>query len=126
MRTHDSLHETERALGFTYPASFVSSVQELSIIIASEGSRRAFGDTRLLLSAPEIAESRDSTPTGFLPFMRQENPSWPDIYAFDLCSELTEFRVVVWSDHAIVMDWKSFPVFIQWVRKHIAKYGTIS
>jgi hypothetical protein len=32
--------------------------------------------------------------------------------------------VVVWSDHAVVMDWESFPVFIQWVHEHITKHDT--
>jgi hypothetical protein len=115
MSTQERLHETERALGFTYPPSFVSAAQELSALVESEGFRRAFGDTRLLLSAAEIAMARDSTPIAFLPFMREESPSWPDIYTFDLRSERPEFRVVVWSDHAVVMDWDSFtevdPIF---------------
>jgi hypothetical protein len=122
MSTQERLHETERALGLAYPPSFVSAAQEFSDLIASEGFHRAFGDTRLLLSAPEIANARDSTPTAFLPFMRKENPSRPEIYAFDLRSKLPEFRVVVWSDHAVVMDWDSFTAFIQWVREHIAKH----
>ena len=126
MSTQERLHETERALGLTYPPSFVSAAQEFSALIASEGFRRAFDDTRLLLSAPDIAMARDSTPTAFLPFMREENPSWPDIYAFDLRGKPPEFRVVVWSDHAVVMDWDSCAAFIQWVREHIAKHGHIA
>jgi hypothetical protein len=124
MSTQETLHETERALGFTYPPSFVSGAQEFSVLVESEGFRRAFSDIRLLLSAPEIAAARKNTPDAFLPFMREENPSWPDFYAFDLGSTSPELRVVVWSDHAVVMDWKSFPVFIQWVREHIAKHDT--
>src|SRR5205814_8053669 len=88
MSTQERLHETERALGLAYPPSFVAAAQEFSDLIASEGFNRAFGDTRLLLSAPEIANARDSTPTAFLPFMRKENPTRPDIYAFDLRSKL--------------------------------------
>src|ERR1051325_4626729 len=124
MTIQEHLHEAERALGFLYPPSFVSGAQEFSALTVSAGFRRAFSDTRLLLSEPEIAAARESIPASFLPFMREEQPSWPDIYAFDLDSTRPEFRVLVWSDHAVVMDWESFPVFIQWVREHIAKHDT--
>ena len=116
------LQEIERAVGITYPSSFVSGVELFSELLSSEGFRRAFSDSRLLLSAPEIEAVRENIPASFLPFMRQEQPSWPDIYAFDIDSTSPEFRVIVWSDHAVVMDWESFPVFIQWVIEHIAKY----
>jgi hypothetical protein len=122
MAIQENLRETERALGFTYPPSFVSSFADFSAILASEGFRRAFGETRLLLSADEIAAARKSIPDALIPFMREEQPSWPDIYAFELDSKRQEFRIVVWSDHAVVMDWESFPFFIQWVREHIAKH----
>jgi hypothetical protein len=124
MHTPQRLHEIEQAVGFTYPPSFVSGFEEFSALRASEDFRRAFSDTRLLLSAPEIAEALESIPTALLPFMREEQSPWPDIYAFDLDSVGPEFRVVVWADHAIVMEWQSFPVFIQWVREHIAKHDT--
>jgi hypothetical protein len=118
------LQEAEQAVGFRYPPSFVSGFEQFSELLSSEGFRRAFSDTRLLLSAPEITAARESIPASFLPFMREEQPSWPDIYAFDLDSTSPEFRVVVWSDHAVVMDWESFPIFIQWIREHIAKHDT--
>src|ERR1700742_3286596 len=116
MAAQERLHETEQALGFRYPASFASMFEEFTSLLSTEGFRRAFPDNRLLLSASEIGVARESTPTALLPFMREEQLSWPDIYAFDLDSDGPEFRVVVWSDHAIVMDWQSFPVFFQWVR----------
>jgi hypothetical protein len=118
------LEEIERAVGFRYPLSFISMFEEFSALLGTDGFRRAFPDTCLLLSAPEIAAARESISGALLPFMREEQPSWPDIFAFDLDSGSPEFRVVVWSDHAIVMDWESFPVFFQWVREHIARYDT--
>jgi hypothetical protein len=122
MGTFNQLQETEHALGFTYPPSFVSGFEEFSDLLSSESFRRAFSDTHLLLSLDEIAAARESMPDSLIPFMREDQPSWPDIYAFDLGSKQPELRVVVWSDHAVVMDWESFPVFIQWIRDHIAKH----
>lgn len=126
MGIQEHLHEIERALGFTYPLSFVSGIEEFSALLASEGFRRAFSDNRLLLSPVEITAERENIPDALIPFMRKEELSWPDIYAFDLDRKRPEFRVVVWSDHAIVMDWESFPVFIQWVHEHISKYDTVA
>ncbi len=118
------LQEIEHAVGFRYPLSFISMFEEFSALLGTDGFRRAFPATCLLLSAPEIAAAREGIPAALLPFMREEQPSWPDIFAFDLDSDDPEFRVVVWSDHAIVMDWESFPVFLPWVRAHIAKHDT--
>jgi len=126
MSAEERLQETERTVGFRYPLSFVSMFEEFVSLLDTDGFRRAFPDTRLLLSAPEIAAARENTPTALLPFMREEQPSWPDIYAFDRTSDGPEFQVVVWSDHAIVMDWQSFPVFFQWVREQIAKYDHVA
>ena len=124
MATQERFQEIEQALGFRYPVCFVSMFEEFSTLLGTGGFRRAFPDTRLLLSASEIVAARESTQAAFLPFMREEQPSWPDIFAFDLDSGGPEFRVVVWSDHAIVMDWESFPVFFQWVCEQIAKHDT--
>ncbi|EDY15936.1 hypothetical protein CfE428DRAFT_6547 [Chthoniobacter flavus Ellin428] len=55
--------------------------------------------------------------------MREEQPSWPDIYAFDLGSDGPEFHVVIWSDHAVVMDWADFAVFLEWIYEQISKHG---
>jgi hypothetical protein len=122
MATQERLQEIEQALGFTYPVSFASMFEEFTSLLSTESFRRAFPDTRLLLSASEIAAAREGIPAALLPFMQVEQPSWPDIYAFELDRDFPEFRLVVWSDHAIVMDWPSFPVFFQWIREHIATH----
>jgi hypothetical protein len=122
MAIQKQLQEVERTVGFKYPMSFISMFEDFASLLSTETFRRAFPDARLLLSAPEIAAARESTSAAFLPFMREEHPRWPDIYAFDLDHDGPEFRVIVWSDHAIVMDWESFPVFFQWVREHIATH----
>jgi hypothetical protein len=124
MAIQEQLQEVERTVGFSYPLSFLSMFDEFASILSTESFRRAFPDSRLLLSASEIAAARESIPETLLPFMREEQPSWPDIFAFDLENDGPEFRVVVWSDHAIVMDWESFPVFFQWVRERVAKHDT--
>jgi hypothetical protein len=122
MAIQEQLREIERALGLAYPPSFVSGVEEFSALSTTEGFRRVFSDTRLLLSLDEITAARESIPKALIPFMRQEQPSGPDIYAIDLDSKCQEFQVVVWSDHAVVMTWESFPVFVQWVREQIEKH----
>ena len=126
MAIHIDLQLIERTTGFRYPTSFDSMFDEFTSVVGTDGFRRSFPNTRLLLSAPEIAVASESTPATLFPFMRVQQPSWPDIYAFDLDSDGPEFRVVVWADHAVVMAWESFPVFMQWVRKDIAKHDTTS
>jgi len=124
MRTaiQEQLEAAERTVGFKYPMSFILMFEEFDSLMRTEGFRRAFPDARLLFSVPEISTARASMPTALIPFMREDQRTWPDFYSFDLDSDAAEFRVVVWADHAIVMDWESFAVFFQWVREHIAKH----
>jgi hypothetical protein len=124
MISQERIQEIEQAFGFKYPMSFVSMLEELSALLGTDKFRRAFSETRLILSAAEIAGARASTPTALLPFMLEEQRSWQDIYAFDLDSGGPEFRVAVWADHAIVMAWESFPVFFEWIRERVAKYDS--
>ncbi|MCX6848445.1 MAG: hypothetical protein NTY98_05960 [Verrucomicrobia bacterium] len=118
------LQEIERTLGFSYPASFVSMFAEFQALLGTEGFRSLFPGASLIWSAPDIAAAQADMPAAFLPFMREVQPSWPEYYAFDLGSGGPEFRVVVWSDHAVVMDWENFPVFLAWIHEHIARDET--
>ena len=107
MTTHIELREIEQALNFTYPPAFLSAIEELG---------RAFCNGVLLLSLVDIDAVREDIPDRLLPFLRDHNGQWPDIYAFDLDSQYLELRVVVWCDHAIVMDWNTFADFLRYVR----------
>ena len=48
--------------------------------------------------------------------MSEEQPGSTDVYAFDLQDEQGN-RVVVWNDHAVVADWKTFEEFVDWVSR---------
>jgi hypothetical protein len=61
-----------------------------------------------------MVRAQEGLPRGLLPFMVVEEPSWPDVYAFDVSSAPP--TIVVWSDHAVVQRWGSFEAFLQWVR----------
>ena len=124
MATQERLQKIEQEIGFRYPASLASIFEEFVSVLSSEGCRGAFPDARLLLSESEIAAASEGIPPALLPFMRQEQAGWAHIFAFDRDSAPPEFRVIVWADHAVVMDWASFPVFYQWVRDQIAKHDT--
>ena len=124
MATQKQLREIERALGFRYPESFVSTIEGFSALLGTDDFRHAFPRSRLLSSASEITAARENIPGSLFPFMSQEQASWQDTYAFDVDSDGPEFRVVVWADHAIVVDWESFPVFLHWAREFVAKHGT--
>ena len=124
MATQEQLQDVERTVGVKYPVSFISMLDAFTTLLSTESFRRVFPDARLLSSASEIVAARANLPAALLPFLREDQRTWPDFYAFDLDSAGAEFRVVVWADHAIVMDWESFPVFFQWVREHIAKHDT--
>ena len=98
--------------------------EEFALLQGTESFRRVFPSSQLLLSAAEVEAACANIPPKLIPFMRTEERTCPDIYAFDLDSDSTEFRVIVWADHAVVMDWESFHKFVNWVRKHIAKHDT--
>jgi hypothetical protein len=114
-----NLREIGRASGFSYPPSFMAGVDAFVALVASEDFCRGFGDARLFLSASEVAAACATVPDGLVPFMGQEQTSWIDIYAFDPNGERVECKVVVWADHAIVMDWESFPAFMHWLRERL-------
>lgn len=118
--TQEQLQRIEQELGFKYPESFVSMLQEFASVFDTAGFIRAFPDTRLLISTPEIAKARQDIPVVLFPFMLGAENGWADIYAFDLESEPPEYRVVVWADHAVVMSWASFPIFVRWAHGQIA------
>src|ERR1700677_1560474 len=139
------LCEIERILGFTYPPSFHSLIEEFTTLCSTQGFKQAFPAAKLLLSAPDIFKERenmdirenlgvavgpplpvewdtDFSSSTLVPFLRDEQPQWPDTYAFDLESQGPEYYVVVWSysDPMVVHDWNGFPVFLRWMREFIA------
>ena len=123
MATPEQLREIERAVGFRYPATFVAAAGAFSALLGTDRFCRVFPDSRLLVSAPEVVALRETLPAALLPFLCGERASWPDIYAFELDDDRPEFRVVVWSGHAIVMDWPGFPSFLDWVHDRMNKHA---
>jgi len=118
----DPTFEPTAVGGFKYPPSFVSMFDEFTAFLRTDGFLREYADARLLLYSSDIAMASERMPAALLPFMCDEQASWPDYYAFDIKHDVLEFPVVVWSDHAVVMDWPSFPVFFQWLREFIVKH----
>jgi hypothetical protein len=122
MTSRPPLQEIEKKLGVRYPASFISMLDALCAFVDQDDFSRGFPTARLLLSSPEVKAARKRLPHKLLPFMRDDQRSWPDIYAFDLRSDGPEHSVIVWSDHAVVMRWPSFSDFFDWARAHVAKH----
>ena len=144
----NDLIEIERLLGFTYPESFQSGVDEFVTFCGSPEFQRDFPTARLLLSKseiiaeresmdfrqslgvagvplpPEIVERSDKVSRTLVPFLRDEGRQSPDTYAFDLQSGGPEYAVVVWSyaDPMVVHEWVGFAAFIQWLREHVASH----
>ena len=92
----------------TLPPEFHATKDELRRYCSVQGRRGA-----LLESEVELSRVRERLPTGLVPFMTIEEPSWPDVYAFDFSTNSPS--IVVWSDHAIVRRWDSFESFLQWI-----------
>ena len=88
----------------------------LAASVSSPAFRSRFPSARLLRSAEVIEAARRELPTTLLPFMSEEQPGSTDVYAFDLQDEQGN-RVVVWNDHAVVADWKTFEEFVDWVSR---------
>jgi hypothetical protein len=140
------LCEIERALGFTYPASFHSIIREFTTLFSSPGFKRSFPAATLLLSVAEISAERERmdareslgvagvplpveiversgrSSSTLVPFLRDEGRQWPDTYAFDLESRGPEYSVVVWSyaDPLVVQDWDGFMMFYNWLCEQVA------
>ena len=139
------IREIERLLGFTYPASFHSTIEEFTTLCSTPGFKQSFPTATLLLSAAEIIAERERMDTReslgvagvplpveiversgrssstLVPFLRDEGRPWPDTYAFDLESHGPEYSVVVWSyaDPMVVNDWDGFMTFLQWLREFV-------
>lgn len=92
-----------------FPKEFFSAKEELERFCSAQISRSA-----LLSSEVDILRAMKGMPDGLLPFMIVEEPSWPDVYAFDVST--TPRAVVVWSDHAIIECWPDFDSFLTWAR----------
>jgi hypothetical protein len=142
----DHLCEIERALGFTYPASFHSVIRGFTTLCSTPGFKQSFPTATLLLSVPEISserkrmDARESlgvagvplpaeiversgrSSSTLVPFLRDEGRQWPDTYAFDLESHGPEYSVVVWSyaDPMVVQNWDGFMMFYHWLCEHVA------
>jgi len=140
------LCQIERALGFTYPASFHSIIGEFITFCATPGFKQSFPAATLLLSAAEIVAERErmdareslgvagvplplelvesgrGSSSTLIPFLRDEGCQWPDTYAFDLESHGSEYSIVVWSyaDPMVVQDWDGFMTFYHWLCEHVA------
>lgn len=121
MSSHNRFRQIEQFLGISYPPSFRAVWDEFVALCDTPDFHRAFRNAKPLLSLPELTAARSNTPETIFPFMRDDHPTWSDIYGFALDSHGPDFRVVVWADHAIVHDWDNFAIFFQWIREHIAK-----
>jgi hypothetical protein len=87
----------------------------LTAVMATHAFQTRFPTARLLRTASEIEAARANLPVSLVPFMREDQQQWPDIYAFSADDRQRE-RIVVWSDHAIVAGWDTFDAFLDWVR----------
>ena len=141
----NELIKIERSLGFTYPKSFHSFIDEFVTLCGGAAFQRHIPTARLIVSAPEIVAERvsmdqressgvagvplpveiveraDKSSRTLVPFLRDEGRSSPDTYAFDLESSGPGYAVVVWSyaDPMIVHQWDGFASFFQWLREHV-------
>ena len=90
-------------------------IEKLTPVIATHAFRDRFPIARLLRTPFERKAVCETIPPALLPFMIEELPQWPDIYAFDLTDPERD-RVVVWSDHAVVAEWNTLDEFLNWIR----------
>jgi hypothetical protein len=111
----------ERALAIRYPPGAAVSLSELAALMDGPLFRESFPSARLLLVPAEVAEARATMLPSLLPFLHV--PADSNFYAFDLDSPGGR-RVAVWSDHAIVADWPTFPKFVEWVTEFL-EHGTL-
>ena len=88
----------------------------LAAMVGTDAFRARLPNAHLLNEPAEIEEAREDLPASLLPFMRVEEPQWPDIYALDL-DDHHRNRIVVWSDHAIVAGWNTMDDFLSWLRE---------
>jgi hypothetical protein len=87
-----------------FPPEFYAAKDELRRFCSVNGRSGS-----LLESEVDLRRASEGLPTALVPFMTVEEPSWPDVYAFDFST--SPRSVVLWSDHAIVKRWESFEKF---------------
>ena len=90
-------------------------VEQLTPVIATPAFRDRFPTARLLRTPSDCEAACEKTPPALLPFMIEEHPQWPDVYALYLADPELD-RVVVWSDHAVVAEWNTFDELLDWIR----------
>jgi hypothetical protein len=103
----------EAALGVQYPSSADLALCELGRLVDGPDFRAAFPYALILTTTVDVAAARENMPAKLLPFMLVREQHSSDFYAYDLATEPS--RVVVWSDHAVVMDWANFGLFTTWL-----------
>lgn len=89
------------------------ALESLFAVADTPGFRKRFPKAQLLKTPVEIESAREVLPDELRPFMREDQLSPPDVYAFDLGDPL-KGKIVVWNGHAVVADWESMDGFLEW------------
>jgi hypothetical protein len=117
------LEKIERAVSVTYPPSFTQLQHELGRLLQTTGFARNFPKIEAISTLQQVEGSyRAGLPKYYLPFLACQNSTGCDYYAFDVSSAKPEHDVVVFSDHAVVADWKGFVTFLAWAQSECAKF----
>jgi hypothetical protein len=97
-------------------ARAIAACDTLATLVDTPDIRSRLARVRLLRSEEDIEAARRDLPRTLLPFMSETQRDSTDVYAFDLEDQRGR-RVVVWNDHAFVVDWSDFDAFLDWLRR---------
>jgi len=92
-------------MNIKYPPSFIEYLSE-------------HPNSKMITAVDDIKKIQKITGEGLLPFLvfpeGQSDPAKYDYYCFDLSKNAPDYKVVVFSIHAIVKEWSNFSEWIEW------------
>jgi hypothetical protein len=127
MLDRNEMRDLERELGFLYPPSFVLRIEELNALSKTSRFAQVMPRARLLTSKADAQMAREhSLPSGFIPFLAEQQSAHVDYYAFDTLTNSPDFPVLVFADHAVVKDWDDFDTFYAWLMAKVIAAESVS
>lgn len=116
----DRFHKIEGRLKFKYPPSFYALLSDFLAFFDTYKFKRLFPSACVCMESEILKAYEEGLRDDFFPFMVERNHSCNDYYCFDANSCELEKPVYVFSDHAIVSEWKNFTDFIVWMEEKLS------
>ena len=113
----EHIRAAEQAFNFLYPSMFLDIARELEALTATSEFSSEFPNGRLILPADLPAAWASNLPPTLVPFLWSGDERSGGYYCFQKCQSGSGLPVVVFVDHAVVYEWESYQMFLEWMRQ---------